>query len=401
MKSTWQLMMAAIASFGFGSVANAQNTYDTGASDTEIKIGITAPLSGPASSYGVACAAHEAYFKQLNEAGGINGRKLELICEDDGFTPARAVEQTRKLIESDGVLFIYNSLGTSVNTAVQPYLAGKKVPQLLLNSGASKWNDPAKNPWSTSSIPHYVSEAVIFANHIMQNAPEAKVGLLRQADDYGKDYEDGLKKGFGDKSEQYLKAIQSFELADPTVDSQILQLKDSGVDTVVLGALAKGAAQAIRKMGELGWKPKVYLGWSSTGIDTVLKPAGLENAKGIVSTAVIKHPDDPKWEDDPQVLEYKAFMAKYFPTGEVSNISNVFAHATSDVLVDILKRAGNELTRENIRKLAQSIDVQPRMYIDGIRFKTTPEDLDPIKTFQMIEFDGEKWTSVGEPISPQ
>nr|WP_295469334.1 ABC transporter substrate-binding protein [Mesorhizobium sp.] len=401
MRSSQTLAIAAVAALAFGGAASAGGSYDQGASDTEIKIGITAPLSGPASSYGIACQAHEAYFKQVNEAGGINGRKLVLLCEDDGFTPARAVEQTRKLVESDGVLFVYNSLGTSVNTAVQPYLAGKKVPQLLLNSGASKWNDPEKNAWSTSSIPHYVSEAVIFANHIMGTAPNAKVGLLRQADDYGKDYEDGLKKGFGDKAEKYLTAIQSFEISDPTVDSQILQLRDSGVDTVVLGALAKGAAQAIRKMGELGWKPKIYLGWSSTGIDTVLKPAGLDNAKGIVSTSVIKHPDDPKWKDDPEVTEYKAFIAKYNPSGDASNISNVFAYATSDVLVDLLKRAGDNLTRENIRQLAQTIDVEPRMYIDGIRFKTTPQDLDPIKTFQMIEFDGEKWTTVGDPISPQ
>jgi ABC-type branched-subunit amino acid transport system substrate-binding protein len=401
MKLSQVLALTAAAGFALAGSAHAEKAYDTGATDTEIKIGITAPLSGPASSYGIACQAHDAYFKKINEAGGINGRKLVLLCEDDGFTPPRAVERTRKLVESDGVLFMYNSLGTSVNTAVQPYLAGKHVPQLLLNSGASKWSDPAKNPWSTSSIPHYVSEAVIFAHHIMSNNPNAKVGLLRQADDFGKDYENGLKKGFGDKASQYLKSIQTFEISDPTVDSQVLQLRGAGVDVVVLGALAKGAAQAIRKVGELGWKPRIYLGWSSTGINTVLTPAGLENAKNIISTAVIKHPDDPAWKDDKDVAEYRKFMNSYFPSGDVANISNVFAYATDEVLVDVLTRAGDNLTRENIRTLAQNIDVQPRMYINGIRFKTNPQDLDPIKTFQMIKFDGESWVSFGDPISPQ
>ena len=388
------------AGLAWGSPATAETHYDPGASDTEIKIGITAPLSGPASSYGVACAAHDAYFRKINEAGGVNGRKLTLICHDDGFTPARAVEETRKLVESENVLFVYNSLGTSVNTAVQPYLASKKVPQLLLNSGASKWNDPAKNPWATSSIPHYVSEALIFARHIMANSPDAKVGLLYQADDYGRDYLNGLKAGFGDKAAQYLTATQSFQISDPTVESQILQLRGSGVDVVVLGALAKGAAQAIRKIGELGWKPTIYLGWSSTGIDTVLTPAGLDHSKGIISTTVIKHPEDPTWKDDKNTIEYREFMKAYFPSGDVNSISNVFAYATDDVLFDLLKRAGDNLTRDNIRDLAQHIDVQPRMYVPGIRFQTTPTDLDPIKSFQMVTFDGAKWNGSGEPIHP-
>ena len=390
--------VAAFASAFIAGPALAQKTYDPGASDAEIKIGITAPLSGPASSYGIACADHEAYFRKVNEAGGVNGRKLILLCEDDGFTPAKAVEQTRKLVESDGVLFIYNSLGTSVNTAVQPYLVSKKVPQLLLNSGASKWSDPAKNPWSTSSIPHYVSEAAIFANYIMTTMPNAKVGLLYQGDDYGKDYLNGLTKGFGDKAGQYLVEKQSYQLSDPTIDAQILQLKSSDADVVVLGALAKHAALAIRKIGELGWKPTIFLSWSSTAIDTVLKPAGLDNSTGVISTSVIKHPDDPTWKDDKETQEYEAFMKQYLPNSDVANISNVFAYATNDILVDILKRAGDKLTRENIRELAMNTDVQPRMYITGVRFKTTPEDLDPIKTFQLIKFDGQKWNEFGAPI---
>jgi branched-chain amino acid transport system substrate-binding protein len=400
MNTQYRVFTAAVPILLCAASALAAGTYDPGASDTEIKIGITAPLSGPASSYGIACQAHDAYFKKLNDAGGVNGRKLVLVCEDDGFMPARAVEQTRKLVESEGVLFVFNSLGTSVNTAVQPYLAAKKVPQLLLNSGASKWSDPAKNPWSTSSIEHYVSEAAIFARHIMANSPDAKVGLLYQADDYGKDYLNGLKKGFGDQAPKYLVSTQSFEITDPTVDSQILQLRNSGADIVVLGALAKGAAQAIRKIGELGWHPQIYLGWSSTAIDTVLKPAGLENAKGIISTTAIKHPEDPTWNDDKDTQTYKDFMKTYYPSGDVSNISNVYAYATDEVLVDILKRAGDNLTREHIRDLAQNIDVQPSMYIPGVKFQTTPADLDPIKTLQLVKFDGQKWTMIGQPIKP-
>lgn len=383
--------------------ANAEGTYDAGANDDEILIGITAPLSGPASSYGIACAAHEAYFRMINEEqGGVNGRKLTLKCEDDGFSPPRTIEQTRKLVESDQVFVIYNSLGTSTNTAVAPYLTSMEVPQLLLNSGASKWNDPAQNPWQTSSIPHYLTEAQIFAQHIMETMPDAKVALLQQGDDYGKDYLEGLKLGFGDKFDDYVTVQETFELSDPTVDSQMLTIASSKADVVVLASLAKHAAQAIRKLGEIdGYDPVVYLGWSSTGIDTVLKPAGLENAKDIISTAVIKHPDDPAWADDEGVKDYVAFMDKYHAQGVKANISNVFAYATNEVLVDILTRAGDTLTRENIRDLAQTIDVQPTMFIDGVKFTTTPEDLDPIKTFQLIQFDGEKWVQIGDPITAE
>ncbi|MGR3425117.1 MAG: ABC transporter substrate-binding protein [Sagittula sp.] len=397
---TFRLTFAAIAAVAFAASAQAEGTYDTGASDDEILIGITAPLSGPASSYGIACAAHAAYFEMINEKGGVNDRKLKLLCEDDGFSPPRAIEQTRKLVESDGVLFMYNSLGTSTNTAVAPYLTSMEVPQLLLNSGASKWNDPAQNPWQTSSIPHYLTEAQIFAQHIMETMPDAKVALLQQADDYGKDYLEGLKLGFGDKFDQYVTVHETFELSDPTVDSQMLTIANSKADIVVLAALAKHAAQGIRKLGEIeGYAPQIYLGWSSTGIDTVLKPAGLEHAKGIISTAVIKHPEDPAWAGDPGVAGYVAFMNEYFPDGVQANISNVFAYATNEVLIDLLERAGDNLTRENIRDLAQTIDVQPSMYIDGVKFTTSPDDLDPIKTFQMIQFDGEKWVQIGEPIT--
>jgi len=396
----FQMLAAAAALATITSGAAAEPKYDPGASDSEIKLGTTVPLSGPASSYGIACAAHEAYFRMINETrGGVNGRKLKIECADDAFSPPKTVEQTRRLVEGDEVLAMYNSLGTAANSAVRRYLESKKTPQLLINSGASKWDDTSENPWVTSSLPHYVTEAAIFAKHVMQAQPDAKVGLLYQNDDYGRDYLNGLKAGFGDAFDRYVVATQTYDLTDPTVESQIANLRAADVDVVVLGALAKHAAQAIKRMGEMGWKPTTYLSWSSTGIDTVMLPAGAENSRGVISTAVIKHPDDPTWADDPAVKAYKDFVATYMPGQNASNISVVFAYATDEVLVDVLTRAGDDLTRENIRNKAQSIDVQPTMFIDGVRFATSPENTDPIHTFQLIEFDGSKWVLKGDPIT--
>lgn len=384
-------------SAGFATAAN----YDQGASDSEILIGITAPLSGPASAYGVACQAHDAFFKMINdEKGGVNGRKLKLVCEDDAFSPPRAIEQTRKLVESTGVLFLYNALGTSTNSAIQPYMNSQEVPQVLLNSGASKWLDPEANPWQTSSLPQNQTESQIFGRYILEQIPDAKIALLQQADDYGKDYHEGLKKALGDKYSSMVVAHEHFELSDPTVDSQILKIANSGANVVVLGALAKHAAQAIRKIGEIeGFNPQIFLGWASSGIDSVLAPAGLEASKGIISTAVIKHPDDPVWKDDEGMKSYLAFMEKYFPTGVKSSISNVYAYATNEVLIDILTRAGDDLTRANINQLARTTDMQPSMYINGVKFAYSAEELDPIRSFQLIRFDGAKWEQQGAPYS--
>ncbi|WP_372500852.1 ABC transporter substrate-binding protein (plasmid) [Tistrella mobilis] len=393
--------MAVLSGIGLSGVGGRVQaaTYDPGASDDEIRIGMTVPLSGPASAYGIACAATRAFFARTNQDGGINGRKLTLLCEDDGFSPPRAIEQTRKLVESDKVLFLYNALGTSANTAVRPYLAARKVPQVLINSGASKWLAPAENPWVTTGLPQNRTEAVIFARHILETMPDARVGLLQQADDYGKDYVEGLREGFGPEADRHIVAIETFDLAYPTVDTQILNLKARNVDVVIIAALAKHAAQAIRKIGDLQWHPTVYLGWASTSIDYVLKPAGLDHAKGVISTAIAKHPDDPRWKDDAGVARYLDFMKTWFPSGEVTSLSNVLAYATTEVLVEILRRAGDDLTRANIRDIARNIDVQPEMYIDGVRYTVTPQDLDPIKTFQMIRFDGLQWQSFGAPIS--
>ncbi|MES2480873.1 MAG: ABC transporter substrate-binding protein, partial [Pseudomonadota bacterium] len=373
----------------------AQKKYDPGATDTEIKIGITVPLSGPASSYGIACPANQGYFAMINDQGGINGRKLKLLCEDDGFVPPKAIEQTRKLVESDQVLFMYNSLGTATNTAVHRYMTARKVPMVLINSGAYKWGDPKANPYTTPSLPSNRSEAKIFAEYVAKNMPNAKVALLFQNDDYGKDYQIGLREQLGPLADKMLVAEQSYELSDPSIDSQIIALRAKNPDVVVLGALAKHATLAIKKIGELGWKPQIFLGWSSSSIPSVLTPAGLEYSKGLLTTAIIKDPRDPKWANDKITNDYKAFMAKYYPTGDPNNISNIYAYATSSVLVDILKRAGNDLTRDNIMKQAQNVDIEPLMYLPGVRFKVSPQDHDPIKQFQMVRFDGAGWQTVG------
>lgn len=389
---------ACAATLFFTAPASAQKKYDPGATDTEIKIGMTAPLSGPASAYGVACPVTEGFFSMINDQGGINGRKLKLLCEDDGFSPPKAVEQTRKLVEGENVLFIYNTLGTAVNTAIQRYLTVKKVPQLLISSGASKWNDPKNNPWTISSLPHYSSEAVIFADYLLKNKPDAKVGLLYQNDDFGKDYQRGLKTGLGASTSKMLTAEVSYEVGDPMIDSQIIELRSKGVDVVVVAALAKQTSQALRKMGELGWKPQVFVSYPASSITAVLAVAGLDNAKGVMSTAYLKDPSDPRWAGEKDVVAYKAFMAKYYAKGDISDIPNIILYATANVLVDVLKRSGDDLTRANVMKQATSIDIAPPMYLPGVRFKTTSTDFDPVKRFQMNRFDGQRWVQVGEPI---
>lgn len=389
---------ACLAAALLPGIAHAQKKYDPGATDTEIKIGMTAPLSGPASAYGVACAVTQGYFNMVNDQGGVNGRKLKLLCEDDGFSPPKAVEQTRKLVESEQVLLIYNTLGTATNTAIQKYLAIKKVPQVLASTGASKFNDPKNNPGTTPALPSNRTEARIFADYILKNHPNAKIGLLYQNDDYGKDYLIGVREGLGANADKMIVSEQSYELSDPTIDSQIITLRGKGADVVVLGALAKHATQAIRKIGELGWKPQILLGWASSSIPTVLNVAGADHSKGLVTTAVLKDPSDPKWADDKIVKDYKAFMAKYYPQGQPNNISNTFAYATCYVLTDILKRSGDNLTHENIIKQAQYVDLEPPMYLPGVRFRISATDFDPVKRFQMVRFDGKGWEALGAPI---
>ncbi|GGC93837.1 ABC transporter substrate-binding protein [Chelatococcus reniformis] len=389
--------MLPLSAMLIAGAAVAQGKYDPGASDTDIKIGMTVPLSGPASAYGLTCAATRAFFSMVNDRGGVNGRKLTLLCEDDGLSPPKAIEKTRKLVESDNVLFIYNSQGTAGNIAVRRYLTQRQVPQILANSGAVTFDIASENPWTTKAVPAYYLDAKLFAIDIKRRNENARVGILYQADDFGRDYISGLKDGFGADAARFIVSEQPYQFADPTVDSQIVSLRNAGVDVVVLGALAKASAQAIRKIGELDWKPQIYLSWTSGSIPLVLAPAGLENAKGILTHTAVKDVTDPKVSADSDVRAYRAFMASYLPKEDAESFTFIYAYATSSILVDILKRAGDDLTRQNIMKMATDVDISPPLFMPGLRFKVTATERSPFKDFPMVRFDGRRWQHVEKP----
>ena len=377
----------------------AQKKYDPGASDTEIKIDNIMPYSGPASAYGVIGKTEEAYFKKINAEGGINGRKINFISYDDGYSPPKTVEQARKLVESDEVLLVFNPLGTPPNSAIQKYLNSKKVPQLFVATGATKWNDPKDFPWTMGWQPNYQSEGRIYAAYILKNFPNGKIAALWQNDDAGKDQMKGLRDGLGDKANMII-ADKSYEVSDPTIDSQIVALKDSGANIFMTWAAPKGAAQAIRKVGELGWKPVYFLGNVSTSVATVLKPAGLDNAKGIISTAYLKDPTDPLWKDDPGVKTWVAFMDKYFPDGDKTNNNNIYGYATAQTMVQVLKQSGDNLTRENVMKQAASLkDFTSEVLLPGIKINTSAHDFFPIEQMQLMRFNGEAWELFGDIIA--
>src|SRR5437899_317135 len=388
------LTAAAVAATG----AHAQKKYDPGASDTEIKIGNIMPYSGPASSYGVIGKSEAAYFNKMNTEGGINGRKVNFISYDDGYSPPKAIEQARKLVESDEVLLIFQALGTPSNSAIQKYMNAKKVPQLFVASGATKWGDPKNFPWTMGFQPNYQSEGRIYAKYIIDHFPNGKIAVFWQNDDAGKDQVKGLRDGLGDKAGMII-ADKSYEVGDPTVDSQIVALKDSGADIFMTWAAPKGAAQAIRKVGELGWKPVYFLGNVSTSVATVLKPAGLENAKGIISTAYLKDPTDPLWKDDPGIKAWLAFMDKYFPDGDKTNINNIYGYASAQTMVQVLKQCGDNLTRENVMKQAANLkNFSSEVLLPGIKINTGAKDFFPIEQMQLMKFDGESWRLFGELI---
>src|ERR1700681_4553709 len=385
------IALAAIAAAAAitATAANAQKKYDPGASDTEIRIGNIMPDSGPASAYGVIGKVEAAYFNKINAEGGINGRKINFISYDDGFSPPKAVEQARKLVESDEVLLIFQSLGTQSNSAIQKYMNAKKVPQLFVATGATKWGDPENFPWTMGWQPNYQSEGRIYAKYILKNYPNGKIAALWQNDDAGKDQMKGLRDGLGDKAGMII-ADKSYEVSDPTIDSQIVALKDSGADIFMTWAAPKGAAQAIRKVGELGWKPKFFLANVSTSVASVLKPAGLENAKDIISTAYLKDPTDPAWKDDPGVATWRAFMDKYYPDGDKTNSNNIYGYAVAQTMVHVLKQCGDDLTRENIMKQAANIkNFSSEVMLPGIKVNTGPNDFFPIEQMQLMQFDGE------------
>jgi branched-chain amino acid transport system substrate-binding protein len=392
----------AVAALGLALAAPAlaQKKYDPGASDTEIKIGQTMPYSGPASAYGTIGKLEAAYFKKINEAGGINGRKINFISYDDGYSPPKTVEMIRKLVEQDEVLFTINTLGTPSNTAIHKYMNQKKVPHLFLATGATKWNDPKNFPWTMGFNPSYQAEAKLYANDLLKNHPNAKVAVLMQNDDYGKDYLKGFVDGLGDKAKSMIVAQATYEVTDPTVDSQIVTLKGSGADVFFNITTPKFAAQAIRKVAEIGWKPVHYLNQVSASVGSVLTPAGLDKSQGLISMRYIKDPTDPRWTSDATMKEYFDFMKKYYPDGDVNDASNTYAYAVSELTVQMLKQCGDNLTRENVMKQAESIkNFQIPMAEPGVIANTSPTDHEPFHTMQLVKFQGKSWVGAGEPVA--
>jgi branched-chain amino acid transport system substrate-binding protein len=390
------LSAAALALTVMGGTALAQKKYDTGATDTEIKIGNINPYSGPASAYGVIGKTIDAYFKKINAEGGINGRKINFISYDDGYSPPKAVEQTRKLVESDEVLLMFQPLGTPGNTAIQKYLNGKKVPQLFVATGATKWNDPKNNPWTMGWQPNYQTESQIYAQYIMKEKPNAKIAILYQNDDYGKDYVKGLKDGLGAKAASMIVAESSYEVSEPTVDSHIVKLRSSGADVFFNVATPKFAAQAIKKMAEIQWQPLHVLNSVGSSIGSVIKPAGYENSQGIISAAYIKDPTDPQWKDDPAMKKFDEFLAKYYPDGNRIDASVIYGYTVAQTMVQTLKQAGDNLTRENIMKEAANLkNLEHDTLLPGIKINTSPTNFAPISQFQLQQFKGETWVRFG------
>ena len=378
------------------SSALAQKKYDTGATDTEIKIGNIMPYSGPASAYGVIGKTEEAYFKKVNAEGGINGRKINFISYDDGYSPPKTVEQARKLVESDEVLLVFNPLGTPPNSAIQKYMNSKKVPQLFVATGATKWNDPKEFPWTMGWQPNYQSETQIYAKYILKNYPNAKIGVLYQNDDYGKDYLKGLKDGLGSKTSMIVLE-ESYEVSEPTIDSHIVKLKATGADVFVNITTPKFAAQAIKKNAEIGWKPVHFLNNVSASVGSVIKPAGYENAQDIISSAYLKDPTDAQWKDDAGMKAWNEFLDKYYPEANRADASVIFGYTVAQGLVQVLKQCGDNLTRENVMKQAASLkDLELGGLLPGIKVNTSATDFAPISQVQLIKFKGETWERFGE-----
>jgi branched-chain amino acid transport system substrate-binding protein len=400
-QSKWSAIAVLIAcAVLLAAPANAQKKYGPGASDTEIKIGQTMPFSGPASAYATIGKAEAAYFRMINEQGGINGRKINLISYDDGYNPAKTVEQTRKLVESDEVLLIFGSLGTAHNAAVQKYLNDKKVPQLFVATGATRFSDPVNFPWTTSANPSYQTEARVYGRYILANYSNAKIGILYQNDDLGKDYVVGLKQALGDKAASMIVAEAAYEPTDPTVDSQIVRLKSAGADVFYDISTPKFAAQAIRKIAELNWKPVHILTINSSSVGAVLQPAGLDASRGIISVNYGKDPDDPTWDNDPGMKRWRAFMDKYYPEGDKHSNLNSYGYGNAQTLVNLLRACGDNLTRENVMaQLANIKDFEFDLLLPGISIYSSPTDYRGIRQLQMMRFNGERWEGFGPIIS--
>jgi branched-chain amino acid transport system substrate-binding protein len=390
--------LAVLAATSSGALA--QKKYDVGATDTEIKIGNIMPYSGPASAYGVIGKTEQAYFNKINAEGGINGRKINFVSYDDGYSPPKTVEQARKLVESDEVLIIFNSLGTPPNSAIQKYMNSKKVPQLFVATGATKWNDPKEFPWTMGWQPNYQSESRIYAKYILKEKPNAKIAILYQNDDYGKDYVKGLKDGLGAKAASMIVAEESYETTQPTIDSSIVKLKSTNADVFFNVTTPKFAAQAIKKMAEIEWKPLHLLNNVSSSIGSVMKPAGFENSQDIISSSYLKDTSDPQWKNDAGMKAFDEFLTKYFPEGNRVDASVMYGYTVAQGLVHVLKACGDNLTRENIMKQAASIKgLELGGLLPGIKVQTSATDFAPISQLQLERFKGEKWDLFGDIVS--
>jgi branched-chain amino acid transport system substrate-binding protein len=385
-------LSAALVSGG----ALAQKRYDSGANDKEIKLGNVNPYSGPASAYGAIGKSMDAYFKKINAEGGINGRQIKFITLDDGYNPSRTVEQMRKLVEEEEVLATVGVLGTPPNSAIHKYMNQKKMPQLFVATGATKWGDPKNFPWTMGWQPNYQGESKIYAQHLLETKPNAKIGILYQNDDYGKDYLKGFLDGLGDKAKTMIVKQLTYEVTDPTIDSQMVELKASGADVFFNITTPKFAAQAIKKAAEIGWKPQHYLNNVSNSVGAVMVPAGAENGVGILSVFYLKDPTDSQWANTPEFKEWLTFMQKHMPGSDLKDLNYVFGYTMAQGVVQVLKQAGDNLTRENVMRQAANIDMNLPMLLPGVNVKTTPDDFYPIERGQLARWDGKTWVLQGK-----
>jgi branched-chain amino acid transport system substrate-binding protein len=398
-----RIMLTCLCAAGLmlaGNAVYAAGQYGPGVTDTEIKIGNTNPYSGPASSYGINGKVHAAYFNMINEKGGINGRKINYISRDDSYSPPKTVELVRQMVEQDKVFILFGTLGTPSNMAIHGYLNENKVPQLFVATGADQWNDPKHFPWTMMWLPSYGIESRIYANYILKELPNAKIAVLYQNDDYGKDYLNGLRAGLGDKAAKMIVATQSYETTDPTVDQQVVALQGSGADVLLTAAIPKFAAQTVRKVYDIGWKPTHFLNSVGNSVGLVMKPAGLEKGVGIISAAHVKDPTDPQWQDTPEYKEWLAFMNSHGLSGSTTDVQAAIGYSYAQTLVEVLKRCGDNLTRENVMKQAASLhNLTLPMLLPGITLNTSADDFDPIKQMQLQKFDGTTWKLFGEVLS--
>jgi branched-chain amino acid transport system substrate-binding protein len=396
-RRAWLLMpMLAVQAF---SHAYADKQYGPGVSDGQIVIGQTMPYSGPLSAFGTLGRAQAAYFAMINERGGVNGRKIKLISLDDGYSPPRTVEQTRKLVESEQVLLLFSSLGSPTNVSVLKYLNAKRVPQLFIAATGMTWGDPGKYPWTMAFLPSQRTGAAGYVRYVLENKPQARIGILYQNDDFGNDYLKAVKELLGDNAARMIVSEQAYEFTDPTVDSQIVSLKASGADVFFNFGSPKFAAQAIRKAYDIGWRPLEFIAYTATSVSAVLQPAGADKAVGILSSAYLKDPTDPQWKDDPATRDWVAWMEKYYPQGDRADIYNVYGYAAAQIMVHVLEQCGDNLTRENVMHHAGSLkDVRLPMLLPGISLNTSATDYDPVKQMQLMRFNGRQWVRFGPVV---